>query len=130
MKSRNVSTYKKNYILCNGRLKAMQILYITIFQRIIYKFFEVCELDISSCACVRACVHMIFINLCKQNSLLYFTVQASERRLRPLQKESTLRELLMESIKKPPKPLRSSGSRQNASKNEETSICKFFSVCR
>ncbi|EGI70428.1 Protein spire-like protein 1 [Acromyrmex echinatior] len=46
-------------------------------------------------------------------------------RLRPLQKESTLRELLMESIKKPPKPLRSSGSRQNASKIEKTSICKF-----
>ncbi|XP_071634488.1 protein spire isoform X4 [Temnothorax longispinosus] len=49
--------------------------------------------------------------------------KASERRLRPLQKESTLRELLMESIKKPPKPLRSSGSRQNAPKIEETSIC-------
>ncbi|XP_018373874.1 PREDICTED: protein spire isoform X1 [Trachymyrmex cornetzi] len=49
--------------------------------------------------------------------------KASERRLRPLQKESTLRELLMESIKKPPKPLRSSGSRQNASKIEEISIC-------
>ncbi|XP_011861517.1 PREDICTED: protein spire isoform X2 [Vollenhovia emeryi] len=46
--------------------------------------------------------------------------KASERRLRPLQKESTLRELLMESIKKPPKPLRS--SRQNIPKIEETSI--------
>ncbi|XP_071576138.1 uncharacterized protein Spir isoform X3 [Temnothorax nylanderi] len=49
--------------------------------------------------------------------------KASERRLRPLQKESTLRELLMESIKKPPKPLRSSGSRQHAPNIEETSIC-------
>ncbi|XP_039311024.1 protein spire isoform X2 [Solenopsis invicta] len=49
--------------------------------------------------------------------------KASERRLRPLQKESTLRELLMESIKKPPKPLRSSSSRQNASEIEKTSIC-------
>ncbi|XP_036141070.1 protein spire isoform X2 [Monomorium pharaonis] len=49
--------------------------------------------------------------------------KASERRLRPLQKESTLRELLMESIKKPPKPLRSSSSRQNTSHIEETSIC-------
>ncbi|KAL0112020.1 hypothetical protein PUN28_013326 [Cardiocondyla obscurior] len=48
--------------------------------------------------------------------------KASERRLRPLQKESTLRELLMESIKKPPKPLRSSGSRQSASKTDKTSI--------
>ncbi|KYM94504.1 Protein spire [Cyphomyrmex costatus] len=47
----------------------------------------------------------------------------ARRRLRPLQKESTLRELLMESIKKPPKPLRSSGPRQNTSKIEETSIC-------
>ncbi|XP_011339335.1 protein spire isoform X2 [Ooceraea biroi] len=42
--------------------------------------------------------------------------KASERRLRPLQKECTLRELLMESIKKPPKPLRPSGSTQNAPK--------------
>ncbi|XP_033219306.1 protein spire isoform X1 [Belonocnema kinseyi] len=33
--------------------------------------------------------------------------KASERKLAPLKKESTLRELLMESIKKPPKPLRS-----------------------
>ncbi|KAL6268298.1 hypothetical protein P5V15_001415 [Pogonomyrmex californicus] len=48
--------------------------------------------------------------------------KASERRLRPLQKESTLRELLMESIKKPPKPLRPSGWKQNASKIEEMSI--------
>ncbi|XP_032670714.1 protein spire isoform X4 [Odontomachus brunneus] len=47
--------------------------------------------------------------------------KASERRLRPLQKECTLRELLMESIKKPPKPLRSSCSRQNTTKVEETS---------
>lgn len=36
-----------------------------------------------------------------------FLFQASERKLAPLKKESTLRELLMESIKKPPKPLRS-----------------------
>ncbi|XP_070150192.1 protein spire isoform X4 [Polyergus mexicanus] len=49
--------------------------------------------------------------------------KASERRLRPLQKECTLRELLMESIKKPPKPLRSSSSRQNIPRVEETSIC-------
>ncbi|XP_036141073.1 protein spire isoform X5 [Monomorium pharaonis] len=54
---------------------------------------------------------------------LDFNDWASERRLRPLQKESTLRELLMESIKKPPKPLRSSSSRQNTSHIEETSIC-------
>ncbi|XP_029169328.1 protein spire isoform X3 [Nylanderia fulva] len=47
--------------------------------------------------------------------------KASERRLRPLQKECTLRELLMESIKKPPKPLRS--SRQNIPRVEETSAC-------
>ncbi|KAL6430281.1 hypothetical protein ACFW04_007773 [Cataglyphis niger] len=49
--------------------------------------------------------------------------KASERRLRPLQKECTLRELLMESIKKPPKPLRSSSSRQNVPRVEETSVC-------
>nr|XP_012224485.1 PREDICTED: protein spire isoform X2 [Linepithema humile] len=49
--------------------------------------------------------------------------KASERRLRPLQKECTLRELLMESIKKPPKPLRSSGLRQNVPKIEETLTC-------
>ncbi|XP_011705446.1 PREDICTED: protein spire homolog 1-like isoform X1 [Wasmannia auropunctata] len=49
--------------------------------------------------------------------------KASERRLRPLQKESTLRELLMESIKKPPKPLRSSSSRQTDSKIEEIINC-------
>ncbi|KAL6430282.1 hypothetical protein ACFW04_007773 [Cataglyphis niger] len=48
--------------------------------------------------------------------------KASERRLRPLQKECTLRELLMESIKKPPKPLRSSSSRQNVPRVEETSV--------
>ncbi|XP_036141072.1 protein spire isoform X4 [Monomorium pharaonis] len=54
---------------------------------------------------------------------IWRAIQASERRLRPLQKESTLRELLMESIKKPPKPLRSSSSRQNTSHIEETSIC-------
>lgn len=59
-------------------------------------------------------------------------LQASERRLRPLQKESTLRELLMESIKKPPKPLRSSGLRQSVPKIEETLICKstHFYICR
>ncbi|XP_011259068.1 protein spire isoform X3 [Camponotus floridanus] len=49
--------------------------------------------------------------------------KASERRLRPLQKECTLRELLMESIKKPPKPLRSSSSRQNVPRVKETSVC-------
>ncbi|XP_014483928.1 PREDICTED: protein spire isoform X7 [Dinoponera quadriceps] len=48
--------------------------------------------------------------------------KASERRLRPLQKECTLRELLMESIKKPPKPLRSSCSRQSTVKIEKTSL--------
>ena len=37
----------------------------------------------------------------------YIFLQASERKLAPLKKEATLRELLMESIKKPPKPLRS-----------------------
>ncbi|XP_020293014.1 protein spire isoform X2 [Pseudomyrmex gracilis] len=50
--------------------------------------------------------------------------KASERRLRPLQKEYTLRELLMESIKKPPKPLRSSRLRQDTiPKIEETLTC-------
>lgn len=60
----------------------------------------------------------------KKSYLLYLIIQASERRLRPLQKECTLRELLMESIKKPPKPLRSSSSRQNVPRVEETSVCK------
>ncbi|KAH0954852.1 hypothetical protein HN011_009813 [Eciton burchellii] len=49
--------------------------------------------------------------------------KASERRLRPLQKECTLRELLMESIKKPPKPLRPSGSTQNPPKIKKISTC-------
>ncbi|XP_032670712.1 protein spire isoform X2 [Odontomachus brunneus] len=56
--------------------------------------------------------------------------KASERRLRPLQKECTLRELLMESIKKPPKPLRSSCSRQNTTKVEETSPSNASGVSR
>ncbi|XP_014483924.1 PREDICTED: protein spire isoform X3 [Dinoponera quadriceps] len=56
--------------------------------------------------------------------------KASERRLRPLQKECTLRELLMESIKKPPKPLRSSCSRQSTVKIEKTSLCDAGGVSR
>ncbi|EFN66530.1 Protein spire [Camponotus floridanus] len=50
-------------------------------------------------------------------------LKKAKRRLRPLQKECTLRELLMESIKKPPKPLRSSSSRQNVPRVKETSVC-------
>ncbi|KAK2584213.1 hypothetical protein KPH14_006633 [Odynerus spinipes] len=46
--------------------------------------------------------------------------KASERQLPPLRKERTLRELLMESIKKPPKPLRSSRERKHAPVLEET----------
>nr|XP_050850861.1 protein spire isoform X2 [Vespula vulgaris] len=70
-------------------------------------------------------VHAIILEFIRSRPPLK---KASERQLPPLRKECTLRELLMESIKKPPKPLRSSRDRwqiptveERARSNEQTS---------
>ncbi|XP_015177344.1 PREDICTED: protein spire isoform X2 [Polistes dominula] len=61
-------------------------------------------------------VHAIILEFIRSRPPLK---KASERQLPPLRKECTLRELLMESIKKPPKPLRSSRDRRQAPTIEE-----------
>ncbi|XP_066591675.1 protein spire isoform X2 [Prorops nasuta] len=48
--------------------------------------------------------------------------KASDRKLPPLQKESTLRELLMESIKKPPKPLKPYSNRLHVPKVKKSPL--------
>ncbi|XP_047352442.1 protein spire isoform X2 [Vespa velutina] len=70
-------------------------------------------------------VHAIILEFIRSRPPLK---KASERQLPPLRKECTLRELLMESIKKPPKPLRSSRDRwqvptveERARSNEQSS---------
>ncbi|KAI4484856.1 hypothetical protein M0802_013013 [Mischocyttarus mexicanus] len=63
-------------------------------------------------------VHAIILEFIRSRPPLK---KASERQLPPLRKECTLRELLMESIKKPPKPLRSSRERRQAPTIEERS---------
>lgn len=62
-------------------------------------------------------VHAIILEFIRSRPPLK---KASERQLPPLRKECTLRELLMESIKKPPKPLRSSRDRKQVPTVEET----------
>ncbi|XP_043501004.1 protein spire isoform X3 [Polistes fuscatus] len=61
-------------------------------------------------------VHAIILEFIRSRPPLK---KASERQLPPLRKECTLRELLMESIKKPPKPLRSSRERRQTPTIEE-----------
>lgn len=67
-------------------------------------------------------------------SNIFFSLsKASERKLAPLKREATLRELLMESIKKPPKPLKKTKLRNSpviemAFENGE--FLKCFSIFR
>lgn len=56
--------------------------------------------------------YLLAIFISTQLIITFNFLKASERQLPPRRKQSTMRELLMESIKKPPRPLRSCRERQ------------------